>query len=148
MFRLAAQRVERGEIEGKAETAVWIARRMNVIVGEEWDKALQACADYFDANAADDAGSIIKVLNEIADRIYPPTPGLVHIVQDDERETETVAATNPDDTPGETANGDKPEDAVTEQGAAEPPKGNGGITQNCPGGNCPRYPAQNSWFWW
>ena len=117
---------------------------MNVIVGEEWDKALQYCADYFDANAADDSGSIVKVLNEIADRIYPPTPGLVHIVQD-ERETETVAATNPEDTPGETEAGDKPEESVTEQGAAEPPKGNGGVKQSCPGGNCQR---QQYWFWW
>ena len=146
MFRLAAQRVERGEIDGKAETAVWIARRMNVIVGEEWDKALQVCADYFDANADDEAGSIVKVLNEIADRVSPPVPGLVHIVKD-EQKTETVAATNPEDKPGETEAGDKPEESVTEQGAAEPPKGNGGVNKTCPNGQCNRYPVQY-WGWW
>ena len=38
-----------GEVVGKAEVAVWIARRANVVLGDEWDNALQICADYFES---------------------------------------------------------------------------------------------------
>lgn len=119
---------------------------MNVIVGPEWDDALQICAEYFDSTAGDDPASIAKTLNEIAESICPAKVGITHIVQE-ERNTGEISADCPDILPGETEAGGEPEESVTEQVAAEPSVGNGGAKQNCPGGNCSAWPAYR-WGWW
>ena len=65
---MAADEVRAGNVTGKAEVSAWIARRANVTLGDEWDRALQICAEYLDA-AGETPEEIVRALNEIAGAI-------------------------------------------------------------------------------
>ena len=123
---MAAEEVRAGNVTGKAEVSAWIARRANVTLGDEWDRALQICAEYLDA-AGETPEEIVRALNEIAGAIAPAQAGFSHIVEvapavepgevsDSETETEEVAALPP----GDSDNAENQNDA-----------------QNCPNGTCP-----------
>lgn len=121
-----AEEVKAGNVSGKAEVSVWIARRANVVLGEEWDNALQICADYLDAAGESDE-EIAAALIEIADAISPATTGITHIVEVD-----------PAVEPGEVSDSE----TETEEVAALPPEDsdnaeNQNDVRNCPNGTCP-----------
>lgn len=132
-----------GEVVGKAEVAVWIARRANVVLGDEWDNALQICADYFES-AGETEEEIIDALNEIADAIAPASAGITHIVRAepaaDAQPTE-AASVDPEQP-------DESDDSNEEPTAAEPP-GEIEKERTCPNGNCPtvRSTGYGWWYW-
>ncbi len=106
--------------------SVWIARRANVVLGEEWDNALEICADYLDA-AGDSDEKIAAALIDIADAIGGAAPvGITHIVEVD-------PAVEPGDVSDETG---------PEEVAALPPEDSDNAEEqsdvrNCPNGTCP-----------
>lgn len=123
---MAAEEVRAGNVTGKAEVSAWIARRANVTLGDEWDRALEICAEYLDA-AGETPEEIVRALNEIAGAIAPAQAGFSHIVEvapavepgevsDSETETEEVAALPP----GDSDNAEEQNDV-----------------RNCPNGTCP-----------
>lgn len=135
VFRLAAGKVADGEIATKAEAASWVARRLNVMVGEEWDNALAICADYLES-AGDEPEEIAQALSAIAEAIYP-NAGVSKVAEPPEE----TAAESTDTEPEPDV---EPE---PEQPTAEPSTGNGGANKSCPNGNCYRYPVQYWWGW-
>ena len=143
---MAADEVRAGNVTGKAEVSAWIARRANVTLGDEWDRALQICAEYLEA-AGETPEEIVRALNEIAGAIGTNVQEITHIV-------ETAPAVEPGETVASEAPIEKPcgesEDSPGEQAAAEPP-GENENTRNCPNGTCPgtvRNYQRWGWYWW
>ena len=106
--------------------SVWIARRANVVLGEEWDNALEICADYLDA-AGDSDEEIAAALIEIADAIGgAATVGITHIVGGEPpqgnlgSQPSEVASATPSDDPIDEPDGES-DDSPEEPVAAEPP---------------------------
>ena len=127
--------------------SVWIARRANVVLGEEWDNALEICADYLDA-AGDSDEEIAAALIEIADAIGgAATVGITHIVGGEPpqgnlgSQPSEVASATPSDDPIDEPDGES-DDSPEEPVAAEPPgesdnAENQNDVRNCPNGTCP-----------
>lgn len=156
---MAADEVRAGNVTGKAEVSAWIARRANVTLGDEWDRALQICAEYLESAGESDE-EIVRALNEIAGAIAPAQAGFSHIVEvapavepgevsDSETETEEVAALPPGDSDNAENQSDaqNPEPVLAIKGsqptAVAPSVGrddnaeNQNDVRNCPNGTCP-----------